>query len=282
MRLSVAFFLTILSAIVLGHSHAARAQEDSHEDASSEETASSDDADIAAGELGSTEDDSPVPNRRVRGAPRQPPPRFVVDPAARFAIAHRFSKDLSAEVYTRGKIGAVTDPFEARGSTFASGLIVNKTFGGLVWSNSFENALDYRDFYGPHTLTTNEATTALAYPYKLSSAWSVTPRVSFGYRWAEVSRSERYKVEAMAPIAYKLSEKTELSLTPRVDFQDYTKRSDGRRDVTGYIAAGVKQTLGKGLSLAVALGYESRSSNIGQVNYTRLKLAPQINLRAEF
>jgi hypothetical protein len=69
---------------------------------------------------------------------------------------------------------------------------------------------------------------------------------------------------------------------PRVDLQSYTKRDDRRRNWTGYIAAGVKQTLGKGLALAVSLGYESRSSNVGQFSHTRLKLAPQLNLRAEF
>jgi hypothetical protein len=269
------FLLALLGLLVHAAPRAAYADE-------TETEASSEDDDVAVGELGSTEDDQAVPTRRVRGAPRSPPPKFVVDPSARFAIAHRFAKDLSAEIYTRGRIGAVTDPLEARGSTFASGLIVNKSFGGLIWSNSYEHALDFRDFFGLNTANTDELATALAYQYKLSGGWTVTPRVSFGYRWADVGRAERYKIEAMAPIAYKLTEKTELTLTPRVDLQEYTRRDDGRRDWTGNIAAGVKQTVGKGLTVAVALGYESRSSNVGQFNHTQLKLSPQINLRAEF
>ena len=268
------FFLAFFCLLALGHSRPAYADDD-------EETASSEDTDIAAGELGSLEDDAPVPSRRARGQPRSSP-RFVVDPSARFSIAHRFAKDLSAEVYTRGQLGAVADPLSTRSSTAASGIIVNKSFGSLVWSNSYEHALHFRDFYAVSGNTTNEAATALAYPYKLSTAWTVTPRISFGYRWADNARSERSKIEVMAPIAYKLTEKTELTLTPRVDLQDYARRDDGRRDWTGYVAAGVKQTLGKGLALAVSLGYESRSSNVGQYSHTRLKLAPQLNLRAEF
>jgi hypothetical protein len=276
------FLLAFFCLLALGHSQPAYADNEASEETPSDDVASSEYADIAAGELGSLEDDAPVHSRRARGAPRSPPPRFVVDPSARFAIAHRFAKDLSAEIYTRGQLGAVADPLATRSSTAASGIIVNKSFGSLVWSNSIEHALHFRDFYAGTGNITNEAATALAYPYKLSSAWTVTPRISFGYRWADNARSERSKIEVMAPISYKLTEKTELTLTPRVDLQEYTRRDDGRRDWTGYVAAGVKQTLGKGLTLAVSLGYESRSSNIGQYNHTQLKLAPQINLRAEF
>lgn len=275
------FLLTFLGLLALSHSRPAYAQDDTKEDASSGDVASTDDADIAAGELGSLEDDAPVPSRRARGAPRSPP-RFVVDPSARFAIAHRFAKDLSAEIYTRGQLGAVADPLATRSSTFGSGIIVNKSFGSLVWSNSYEHALHFRDFYGPNTSNTNEFTTALAHPFKLSSAWTVTPRVAVAYRLTDNSRSEHSKIEFMAPVSYKFSEKTELTLTPRVDLSSYTKRDDGRRDWTGFVSAGIKQTLGKGLSVSASLGYESRSSNVGQFSYTRLKLAPQINLRAEF
>jgi hypothetical protein len=253
--------------------------------ASADETefeASFEDEDIAAGELGSTEDDAPVRSRRVRGQPRSPP-RFVVDPSSRFAIAHRFAKDLSAEIYTRGQLGAVTDPLSTRSSTAALGIIVNKSFGGLVWSNSYEHALHFRDFYGPQSSTTDEVATALARPIKFgNSPWSVTPRVAVAYRFTDNTRSEHSKIELMAPIGYKLTDKTELTLTPRVDLQSYTKRDDGRRDVTGYIAVGVKHSLGKGLVMGLSLGYESRSSNVGSFNHTRLKLAPQLNLRAEF
>jgi hypothetical protein len=273
--------LFLLTFFLLVHAQPRAAIADESEDASSDDVASSEDADIAAGELGSLEDDAPVSSRRVRGQPRSSP-KFVVDPSSRFAIAHRFSKDLSAEVYTRGQLGAVADPLTTRSSTAASGLIVNKSFGSLVWSNSFEHALHFRDFYGPNTSTSNEFTTALAQPFKLSGAWTITPRVAVAYRLTDNSRSEHSKIELMAPLGYKLTEKTELTLTPRVDLSSYTKRDDGRRDWTGYIAAGVKQTLGKGFTLAVALGYESRSSSVGQFNHTRLKLAPQINLRAEF
>ncbi len=267
--------------LTLGHSHRAWAQDESDADSFSDDGGLSDDADITVGELGSLEDDVPVRSRRTRGAPRSTP-RFVVDPSARFSVAHRFAKDLSAEIYTRGQIGAVTDPLESRSTTFAAGLIVNKTFGNFVWSNSYEHALHFRDFYGPQTSNTNEFSTALARPYKLSSAWTITPRVALAYRLTDNTRSEHSKIEFMAPIGYKLTEKTELTFTPRVDLSSYTKRDDGRRDWTGFVSAGIKQTLGKGLVVAVSLGYESRSSNVSQFNSTRLKLAPQINLRAEF
>jgi hypothetical protein len=269
------FLLTFIGLLVHAAPRAAYADE-------TEAEASFEDDDIAAGELGSTEDDAPVPSRRARGAPRSPP-RFVVDPSSRFAIAHRFAKDLSAEIYTRGQLGAVADPLSTRSSTAASGIIVNKSFGSLVWSNSYEHALHSRDFYGPNTSNTNEVATAFARPFKLwNASWSVTPRVAFAYRWTDNTRFDHSKIELMAPISYKLTDKTELTVMPRVDWQSYTKRDDGRRDWTGYIAAGVKQTLGKGLALAVSLGYESRSSNVGQFSHTRLKLAPQLNLRAEF
>lgn len=246
------------------------------------DVAGPDDDDIAAGELGSTEDDAPVPSRRVRGAPRSPP-RFVVDPSSRFAIAHRFTKDLSAEIYTRGQIGAVTDPVEARSSTAATGLIINKSFGNVVWSNSYEHALHFRDFYGPQASSHEEVATALARPMPLwNSAWSITPRMSVTYRWTDNSRADHLKFEVMGPISYKVSANTELSLMPRVDLQAYTQRDDNRRDWTGYVAAGIKQTIGKGLSANLSLGYESRKSNVGAFNHTRLKLAPQLNLRAEF
>jgi hypothetical protein len=279
-RRSGLFLLTILALLALGHSPSAYADDES-DDASPDDVASSDDADIAAGELGSLEDDAPVPSRRARGQPRSSP-KFVVDPSSRFAVAHRFAKDLSAEIYTRGQLGAVADPLSTRSSAFASGLIVNKSFGSLVWSNSFEHALHFRDFYGPNTSTVNEFATALAHPFKLSSKWTITPRIAVAYRLADNSRFEHSKIELMAPVGYKLTDKTELTLTPRVDLSSYTKRDDGRRDWTGYVAAGVKQTLGKGFTLAVALGYESRSSSVGQFSHTRLKLAPQLNLRAEF
>jgi hypothetical protein len=271
------FFL--LTFFLLVHAQPCAAIADESKDG--DEVASAEDDDIAAGELGSLEDDAPVPSRRVRGQPRSTP-KFVVDPSARFAIAHRFAKDLSAEVYTRGQLGAIADPLSTRSSTAASGLIVNKSFGSLVWSNSYEHALHFRDFYGPQTSNTNEFATALAHPFKLSSVWTITPRVAVAYRLTDNSRSEHSKIELMAPLGYKLTDKTELTLTPRVDLSSYTKRDDGRRDWTGYIAAGVKQTLGKGLNVNLSLGYESRSSNVGQYNHTRLKLAPQINLRAEF
>ena len=279
MRRNGLFLLAFIALLLHAQPRVAVADESE----SDTEVASLDDEDIAVGEIGSTEDDQPVSSRRVRGAPRSPPPKFVVDPSARFAFAHRFAKDLSAEVYTRGQLGAVADPLSTRSSTAASGIIVNKSFGSLVWSNTYEHAQHFRDFYGLNTSNTNEFITALAHPFKLwNAAWTITPRVAVAYRLTDNSRAEHSKIELMAPVSYKLTEKTELTVTPRVDLQSYTKRDDGRRDWTGYIAAGVKQTLGKGLTVAASLGYESRSSNVGQFNYTRLKLAPQINLRAEF
>ncbi len=39
---------------------------------------------------------------------------------------------------------------------------MNKSFSGLVWSNSYEHALHFRDFYGPQSSTTDEVATAYA------------------------------------------------------------------------------------------------------------------------
>lgn len=251
--------------------------------AQADETEAASEDDVEVGELGSLDDDADVPStRRARGTPRAAP-RFVIDPSARVAAAHRFSKDFSGEIYARGQLGAIAEPLTTRSSVAAAGAILNKSIEGFVWSNSIENAQRYRDFYDRHTFGANELTTALARSFKLSDpAWTVTPRVSFGYRWASDDRFERSKIELMAPIGYKIGDKTELSLMSRVDWETYTRRPDGRRDVTGYVGAGVKQALTRGVNLNVSLGYESRSSNVPNFSFTRLKLAPQLNLRAEF
>lgn len=157
-RRSGLFLLTIFCLLALGHSHPAYADEASSEDASSDDVAPSEDADVAAGELGSLEDDAPVASRRVRGAPRSPP-RFVIDPSTRIAAAHRFAKDLSAEIYARGQLGALADPLTTRSSIAAMGFIVNKSFGSLVWSNAYEHELNYRDFYAQNSSNTDELAT---------------------------------------------------------------------------------------------------------------------------
>jgi hypothetical protein len=248
-----------------------------------EESEVSADDEVAAGELGSLEDDAPVPSgRRARGTPPAAP-RFVIDPSARIAAVHHFTKDFSAEVYARGQLGANSDPLTTRSTVAASGLILNNSFNGLVWSNSIESGAHYHDFYDRRSFNANELTTAFSRPIKLSDpAWTVTPRVSIGYRWTDNDRFEHSKIELMAPVSYKISDKTELSLMSRIDWQTYTRRADGRRDMTGYVAAGVKQAITKTLSANISLGYETRASNVSNSNHTRLKLAPQLNLRAEF
>lgn len=248
--------------------------------AQDEAVQSDDDGDIAAGEMGSEEDDTPVPTRRRAGASV---PRFVLDPSARVAVAHKFSKLFSAELYGRAQLGAVTDPLETRASKTAGGLILNTSLDGFVWSNSVELAQHQHDFFGPLTYDSYEPTTALARPVKFSeSGWSLTPRISYGYLWATDNRFARSKTELMTPVTYKLTRQLDLTFTPRVDYQVYTQRPDGRRDWTGYFALGFKYDIVKGINVATALGYETRSSNVPRIGYARWKLAPSLNLRAEF
>ena len=127
-----------------------------------------------------------------------------------------------------------------------------------------------------------ELTTAPARVIKINaSGWAVTPRVSFGYRWASDLRFERAKTEFMAPLTYKISKKIELTLTPRIDWQVYTERPDHRRDVTEYIAAGVKYDVAAGANITGSIGYETRSSNVVRFDFSRWKLVPQLTLRKE-
>ena len=253
-----------LNSLLVG---AARADEDAAD--------ADDNSDIETGELGSIDDDVNVASRRA-------PPRVVVDPSIRTAFAHKFSNVFSAEIYGRGEIGTVLHPMETRTASVAAGVITNINLGFVVWSNSFQATQHYRDFYDRLNYDGYELTTAMARAIKINaSAWTITPRVSLGYRWASDPRFERVKTEFMAPLTYKISKKVELSLTPKIDWQVYTERPDNRRDVTGYVAAGVKYELATGANITGSIGYETRSSNIARFDFSRWKLAPQLSLRKE-
>lgn len=200
----------------------------------------------------------------------------------RIASAHRFAPDLSAELYGRAQVGAVSEPWTSRRSLVAGGLIVNKSFSALVWSNSLEAADHYRDFYDRHSYQGYELTTALARVVKLGDLpLSITPRLAVGYLWATNTRNQRWKTEASTAITYKVTKQFDLILTPKLEFETYDSRSDDRRDVTGYLGVGFKYEIAKGATIGPSIGYESRDSNVSPTGFTRWKLSPQINLRKE-
>jgi hypothetical protein len=264
----------------------ARAQDDTSHDESAQErqAAQPDDEDVEAGELGTLDDDAnaPAPRRR-RGSPRVSPPKFVLDASARGAIAYRFSKEFSAELFTRAQLGAITDPVTTRSSRVGGGLILNRSIEGFVWSNTIELSQHQRDFYRQLSYESYELTTAVARPIKFrTSGWSVIPRIAVGYLWATDRRADRTKTELMAPVSYQLTKQLDLTFTPRLDWQVYSDRPDGRRDWTGYLGVGFKYEWIKGINLAASIGYETRSSNVAQANVTAWKLAPQLNLKKEF
>lgn len=219
---------------------------------------------------------------RCRGAPVAAP-KFVLDPSVRVAAVHRFAKDLSAELYARAQLSAVTDPLTTRSSKAVAGIIANRTFGSFVWSNNVEVVQQQRDFYDRLTYDGYDLTTALARPTKFGdSGWSMTPRLAIGQLWATNDRSSRLKTEVMAPVTYKLSKHVDAVFTPRVDWQMHPRWPGGRRDTTTYLAAGLKCELGAGVTAAVTIGYETRKSTVAQLDYSGWKLAPQLNLRREF
>lgn len=238
--------------------------------------------DIALGEIGSDEDEIAIPSGRRRGVAARSTPRLTAGPSIRFALAHRFAPDLSAELYGRGQIGAVAERWTARSSVVAGGLIVNKSFGALVWSNSIEVAQHYRDFYDRRTYDGYELTSALAGVVKLGDLpLSITPRVAESYLWATENRVQRWKTELSAAVTYKVTKQFDLILTPKLEYESYDSRPDERRDVTGYLGLGFKYEVAKGATLGAAIGYESRGSNLAQTGFTRWKLSPQISLRKE-
>jgi len=274
-------FLLILASLPLA-GVPARADDDAIAVDSGDNEAATAEDDVALGELGSSEDDEQVP--RQRRVARQAPaaaPRVVTDSSVRTALVHRFSSEFSAEIYSRGAASGVTDPLTTRGSRVAAGIIGNRSFGSLVWSSGVEVSQHYRDFFDQQTFSTTEFSTALARAVKLGGPLSVTPRVAVDYSLASDTRFSRVKFEWMAPLTYKVSKQLDLIFTPRLDWQVYTDRPDNRRDVTGYFGLGLKYEVAKGVSLAAAVGYETRSSNTPRADFVRWKLAPQLSLRKE-
>lgn len=266
--------------ISLGAPHAVKADDDAGGDEAVE-------SDIEIGELGSLEDDVVVSTRRGRrGGASRSVPRFVIDPSVRTALSHRFDKQFSGEVYARGQLGTVTGPWSTRSSVAAIGAILNTRLGEWVWTNAFEASQHYRDFYDWRTYEGYEPTTALARSIPLGSLGgapvNITPRLAVGYRMTTDTRYQRLKAEFMAPITVKLSKQLDFVITPRIDRESYTERSDHREDLTGYIAGALKYEVAKGVSVTGTIGYETRHSTTRGFSFARWKLAPQLSLRSEF
>lgn len=276
--------LPLLVAAVLTCSLCAVTPARADDDAALSDDDSNDDIDF--GEISTDGDDFDIPSGRRRGgggAAGRGTPRFTTGPSVRLSVAHRFAPDLSAELYGRSQIGAVTEPsWSSRSGLVAAGAVINKSFGAFVWSNSVETSQNYRDFYDGQTHTAWEVTSALGRVIKLGdSPLSITPRIGTGYLWASSIRLQRWKTELSVPLTYKVTKQFDLILTPKLEYETYDSRPDNRRDVTGYLGLGFKYEVVKGMTLSAAIGYESRESSVPRSSMTRWKLSPQISLRKE-
>ncbi len=237
--------------------------------------------DISADDEGTTDDDDDVLKAPKRG---KVPSHFEIKPSQRFALRHAFDSQFSVELFIRGEQAILDNPLSLRSSQAGGGLQTIYKVGATTWFLLLKSDEGFSRFYQTATRSDTELRTVLQQQFDFGdSGLSVLPRVQVAYKWSSDAQLERWKFDVLAPINYKLSDTvTLLPLIPKLAYQPYTHRSDGRFDLTMTLSAGVRWFFAGPSFLEMAFGFENRWSNVHSAELTRWKLTPEINIRVPF
>lgn len=212
------------------------------------------------------------------------PAHFVLKPSERIGVRHFFDPNFSLDAFVRSQQEAMDDPLSTRKSELGGGLESAYRFGATTWFVTLESKEVYSRLYEHTKHNDTQLRTALQQEFRLgTSGFAIVPRVQVGNQWSTDSRRRRWKVEAITPLSYKVSDTfILLPFMPSLAYQQFTDRPDNRADWTMSLMTGARWFFTPSSFVEMDFGYENRWSNVHTAEFSRWKLTPQLNVRFLF
>jgi hypothetical protein len=162
------------------------------------------------------------------------------------------------------------------------GSTLSKTAGEITAGVNFDTKFFFDGFYADRSITAYDLSAFITQPHTYTNiGLLVVPRLTLGYRWADIARVERSFIDAQLSFEKTITEQWSLLAGARFRVYRFNTALAGPAPVDYYPSAslGLKYDFGHGVTLATSVSFLARRSNVATRNYDRLDVGPSVDFK---